>query len=221
MYGSVSFRALFSSRLMDRAIRIFRDECIHGMVVARMNPETWVDEHGDYLYRYAYSRLRDKSMTEDMVQETFLAAMGAKERFDGRRSERAWLMGILKHKIIDHIRKAVREIPVENTEFYDIENSPVFKAFGIATTNPPKWHFQPRKVLEQKEFWDVFTSCLTKLDGRMHTAFVLRELEGWTTEDICKELDVTANHLWVLLHRARAGLKGCLETNWMKLHNDS
>ncbi len=183
-----------------------------------MNPEKWLSDHGDFLFRYACVRVRDKSVAEDMVQETFLAAMKAMGRFDPNQSERAWLVGILRHKIVDHIRKAVREVVVENSEFADVENSLVFQAFGIPMVNPPRWKFSPRKVLEQKEFWDVFSGCVTKLEGRMHAAFVLKELEEESTEYICKELAIKPNHLWVLIHRARAQMKQCLELNWMKHH---
>ena len=72
-------------------------------------PETWVDKYGDLLYRYALSRIKDPSTAEDLVQETFLAALKARRTFRGRSSARTWLIAILKHKIVDHIRKRVRE----------------------------------------------------------------------------------------------------------------
>ena len=179
-----------------------------------MNPDQWVAQYGDFLYRYAYVRLRDKARAEDAVQETFLAAIKARERFKEGQSERAWLVGILRHKVIDTIRKSAREVSVEDTEAADFENSALFKVAGIPSVNQPRWKFSPRKALEQKEFWDVFSGCLTKLKNLMHSSFVLKELEGWTTEETCKELGINANHLWVLIHRARAQLKTCLEANW-------
>ncbi len=180
-----------------------------------MNPETWLSEHGDYLFRYAMVRLSNRSAAEDVVQETFLAAMKAKERFDGKSPVRAWLMGILKHKVVDYIRKASREIQIEDFEAAEITSSLSFKYIGI----PPggrhaTWRINPRKAFEQKEFWDVFSGCLSKLGGNMKAAFTLKELEGWTTEEVCKELQVQPNNLWVILHRARNALKECLETNW-------
>jgi RNA polymerase sigma-70 factor (ECF subfamily) len=185
-----------------------------------MNPDQWLEEHGDFLFRYARVRVRDMSVAEDMVQETFLAALKSMSRFEPGQSERAWLVGILRHKIVDYYRKSSREIPVENTEFADIENSSVFKAFGIPAVSPPRWKFSPRKALEQKEFMDAYAKCVSRLEGRMHAAYTLKELEEEETGDVCKELGITPNHLWVLVHRARAQLKLCLETNWLKHHEE-
>lgn len=183
-----------------------------------LNPERWIDEHADALYRYAITRVRDHSLAEDMVQETFHAALKSSTRFKPGFSERAWLMGILKHKVVDHIRKAVRETVVDQTEVLELEKSKLFQWSGIPTMRPEKWHVNPRRAFEQKEFWSVFQDCLSRLKPREHSAFVLRELEDEDTDAICKELDISPNHLWVMLHRARTGLKTCLETKWLKQH---
>ncbi|NIR14014.1 MAG: hypothetical protein GWN86_08695, partial [Desulfobacterales bacterium] len=70
-----------------------------------LDPEAWVDQYGDYLYRYAISRIHEPAVAEDLVQETLLAALQGKEGFKGRSSEKTWLTGILKYKIVDYIRK--------------------------------------------------------------------------------------------------------------------
>jgi len=186
-----------------------------------MNPETWLDEHGDYLFRYARTRLNNQATAEDVVQETFLAAMKAKERFDGRAPVRYWLLGILKHKIVDHIRKAVRETVVEDVEAPEIQNSAWYKAFGVPAEKPQPWHFNPRKAFEQKEFFGVLACCMAGLKGPPQRAFALRELEGRPTEEICKDLGITPNNLWVILHRARTQLKECLEEQWTKQHQET
>ncbi len=181
-----------------------------------LNPERWIDDHADVLYRYALTRVRDHSLAEDMVQETFHAALKSAGRYKPGLSERAWLMGILKHKVVDHIRKAVREVVVDQQEVIELEKSKLFQWVGVPTMRPEKWHVNPRRAFEQKEFWDVFQECLGRLKEREHQAFVLRELEDEDTESICKELAITPNHLWVVLYRARTALKTCLEINWLK-----
>lgn len=185
-----------------------------------LNPETWIDEHGDHLFRYAVVRLKNHAAAEDAVQETLLAAMKALDRFDGSRPIRAWLMGILKHKVVDHIRKAVRETSIEDLQPSGEESAFLMEHSGIATMRPPPWKFNPRKAFEQKEFWNVFTKCLEKLDERQHRAFVLKELEDEETEEVCKQMKITPNYLWVILHRAREQLKGCLSQNWVRAHED-
>ena len=67
------------------------------------DPESWVDQYGDFLHRFTLSRIKDLSIAEDLVQETFLAASKARKNFQGRSSARTWLIAILKHKIVDHI----------------------------------------------------------------------------------------------------------------------
>src|SRR4051812_6063295 len=70
---------------------------------------TWVDEHGDCLYRYALARVRKPDVAQDLVQETFLSAIRSYAKFAGQSSIRSWLCGILKHKICDYYRKLGRE----------------------------------------------------------------------------------------------------------------
>lgn len=178
------------------------------------NPEEWVSEHGDYLFQFAFVRLRNRAAAEDAVQETFLAGIKALARYDGKTPVRYWLRGILRHKVVDYIRKASREIAVDETEGNEILDSLKFKTFGIPTQHPPAWKFDPGHAYEQTEFWEVFYGCMSKLKEKTGLAFTLRELEGLSTEEICKELNLKPNNLWVVLHRARTQLKSCLEANW-------
>lgn len=178
------------------------------------SPDTWLQDHGDYLYRYAYVRLGNKAAAEDVLQDCFLAAIKGYDRFDGRVDVKYWLLGILKHKVVDHIRKASREVAVEDIEGVSREEEFRLNAFGITTTKPTPWQFDPRKAFEREEVRAALALCISKLKGTMHQVFTLRELEGWSTDDICKELNLNPNNLWVIIHRARAQLKTCLEKNW-------
>src|SRR5712691_3414975 len=94
------------------------------------DPGRWLGDHGDYLFKYASFRLRDDTAAEDAVQETFLAALKAYEKFEGRGSERTWLVGILKHKIIDHFRRITREAPIGQGEDEGPEHSEFFRETG-------------------------------------------------------------------------------------------
>src|SRR5262249_4571718 len=85
------------------------------------DPERWVDEHGDVLYRYALERVRKPEVAQDLVQETFLAAVRTHERFRGGSTVRSWLCGILKHKICDYYRKRGRETSFTDLEFLSDE----------------------------------------------------------------------------------------------------
>jgi RNA polymerase sigma-70 factor, ECF subfamily len=180
------------------------------------DPGTWVDEYGDYLYRYALMRLRNPTAAEDVVQETFLAGIKSLERYDGRAPVKFWLRGILRFKVVDYIRKDVREDPVEDVEGLDIKDSLLFKVSGIPTMRPSALTFDPHRDYEKTEFWEALASCMQGLRGNTQQAFALKVLEGMPTEDVCKVLGIAPNHLWVLTHRARQMLKACLKKSWMK-----
>ena len=184
------------------------------------NPESWVDRYGDFLYRFTLSRIKDSSIAEDLVQETFLAALKARKNFQGRSSARTWLIAILKHKIVDHIRKQVREQTSDKVEsiFNAAANDPADTSFndeGDWRIRPSKWATDPMKLYEQKEFMDVLYHCLGELPKRQAEAFMMREIDGFSTEEICKVLNISATNSWVMLYRARMWLRQCLENNWL------
>ena len=177
----------------------------------KINADKWVDEYGDSLFHFALARVKDRDVAEDLVQETFVAAVKAKARFKGHSSEKTWLFGILKHKVIDHYRRN------KSTLFArDLSNDPdnvdaFFNAKGGWQIRPAHWRTNPAKAQEAKEFLDHFYRCLSDLPQRSADAFVFREIDGLSTEEICTHLDITANNCWVLLYRARMLLRKCLE----------
>lgn len=190
-----------------------------GSYPSELSPaDTWVDQHGDYLFRYAMMRLRDRELAENLVQETFLAALKGRGSFGGRSSERTWMVGILKHKIIDHYRKDFRERPVTDLQTMQSDEEQTVDQFYDALGNPRKyprdWMPDPQAVLNSKEFWTVLHGCMEKLPKTTAAAFAMRELDAMDTAPICKELGITPTNLWVMLHRARLQLRACLETNW-------
>ncbi|QBG48720.1 sigma-70 family RNA polymerase sigma factor [Verrucomicrobia bacterium S94] len=178
--------------------------------------EAWVDEHGDALFSYALSRLQNRASAEDAVQETFLAAIRIQDQFSGKSSIRTWLIGILKHKIVDLIRKENREQPLDDTESIEVATELFFDRKGRWRVKPPEWNSHPGRLLEQKEFMAVLHQCLMHLPGRLHRLFVLRELECMDSEEICKDMGITSTNLWVMLYRARMQLRDCLTRNWFE-----
>ena len=163
-----------------------------------------------YLLRYASLQLRDRHAAEDAVQETLVAALAGEAGFAGRSNLRTWLTGILKHKIVDAIRRARRDSLAEGDDF-----DALFDESGHWAEPPAAWP-DPDASLQQKEFFGVLEQCLERLPARTAQAFMMREHLGFETADICKELGISATHCWVLLHRARMALRECLEANWFK-----
>lgn len=183
------------------------------------SPDEWVSQHGDYLFRFALVKLRDEHLAEDAVQETLLAALQGQKSFSGDSADRTWLVGILKHKIVDLIRKKVREPTLVNVdeplEFVQDElTEAMFDNSGHWVTPCQDWG-NPDKVLEQKRFWEILTECLKRLPPQLAMLYSLREISGMETEEICKDLNISPTNSWVMLHRARLGLKQCFEIHWL------
>ncbi len=176
------------------------------------DPARWLEQHGDALYAYALGRTRNVATAEDMVQETLLAAFTSRGAFKGDSAERTWLIGILKHKVIDYLRRQWREVRLEDEAVVsgDIETT-LFDERGHWQVDVRDWA-QPERALEREEFWDALRDCLAALPERLGRLFMLRELDGMETEELLQVLNISsANNLWVMLSRARLRLSQCLE----------
>jgi RNA polymerase sigma-70 factor, ECF subfamily len=186
-----------------------------------LDPERWVEEHGDVLFGFAAARVRDRASAQDLVQETFLAALKASEGFAGRSTERAWLFGILRNKLADYYRLQCREISIADLEARLSEEQEAFGARGLGKDGwvrrfaPKAWE-TPDQSLVSKEFQEVFERCLSRLPEKMGHVFLLREMDGVPSDEICKDLGVSPNNLWVMLHRGRMALRRCLEVHWFE-----
>jgi RNA polymerase sigma-70 factor (ECF subfamily) len=176
--------------------------------------------HRDYLYRYALLQLRDESRADDVVQETLLAAMENRAGFSGRAQLRTWLTGILKHKIVDVFRRQAREAPLPAAQAHGLERDAEFDDLHFDAQDRDHWRSfpqawgDPEQSLESKRFWEVFDACSKLMPPQVARVFVMREFMGLETEEICKELGITANNCWVMLYRARMNLRQCLELRW-------
>ncbi|MFN3751317.1 MAG: sigma-70 family RNA polymerase sigma factor [Thiobacillus sp.] len=174
--------------------------------------QTWLAEHGDYLFRVARRQLHSDEQAEDVVQETLLAALSAQDRYAGNASVRTWLTGILKHKIVDLIRRNVREVGLPLDEDGEEAVDLLFRQDGHWAEPLRPWG-NPHAELELSRLRRVLDECADRLKPVMAQVFSLRETGGMETEEICKELGITPTNCWVLLHRARLFMRQCLELN--------
>lgn len=163
-----------------------------------------------YLLRYARLQLRDAHAAEDAVQEALVAALAGEAGFGGRSNLRTWLTGILKHKIVDAIRRLSRESALAPDE----EGLQALFDERGHWVDPPRGWDDPDGLLEQKQFMAALEDCLARLPARTAQVFMMREHLGYETPEICKELGLTPTHCWVLLYRARVALRECLQQNW-------
>ena len=169
------------------------------------------------MLRFAHLQLRDQASAEDAVQETMLAALEGAARFAERAKLKTWAFSILRHKIVDIIRRRVREpihVPVDE-EIDGADFDPLFKSNGHwqRDSRPSDWG-NPEKSFENQNFWMVFEACLQRLPPATARVFMMREMLGLETSEICQELSMSSNNCWVVLHRARMALRLCLEQKW-------
>jgi RNA polymerase sigma-70 factor (TIGR02943 family) len=167
------------------------------------------------LLRVARLQLRNETWAEDAVSETMLAAMEGLAAFDGRSQIRTWVIGILKHKIIDQFRRRSREVSIESqqelAEGDALED--LFNDSGHRVTAPLEWG-DPEATMSRGEFFAILQACIDQLPAPLGRIFLLREWLEFDTAEICKEMMVTSTNCFVMLYRARLRLRECLDLNW-------
>ena len=169
-----------------------------------------IEGHRPYLMRYALAQLRDAQLAEEAVQEALLAALESLAGFEGKSSLRTWLTSILRFKVIDLQRRAISDrANLEHTDFNRLHN-----ARRSHWRTPPQTWSDPEAALDQRRFWEAFERCLDRLPAAGGRVFFKREVLGEETDAICKAESITPSNCWVILHRARLGLRACLEKNW-------
>lgn len=183
-----------------------------------LNPNFWVQKHADYLYNYALYKVSDMEMAQDLVQDTFVAALKAQFSFKGNSSERTWLVSILKRKIIDHYRRASVRKNTSNTDFSSPFNAEgVYQHHWSDEGQPGKWNIDPANDLEKDEFQRALALCMSLLPEQWRRVFHLKMMEESSGEEICKDLNITSSNLWVIIHRAKLKLRACIEKNWLEV----
>jgi RNA polymerase sigma-70 factor (TIGR02943 family) len=181
--------------------------------VHTLAPEKWVKSYSDYLYNYTITRVNNDDLAKDLVQDTFFAGLKSMKNFQGKASERTWLISILKRKIIDHYRKinsTKGKAEVRMNFYKDGDNAGEW----IEERVPNSWSSDTDKDLQNGELKLTLEQCIEKLPEKYSMVFKMKTIQGFETEEICKELDITASNLWVIIHRARTQLRRCMEDNW-------
>lgn len=171
--------------------------------------------HRAGLLRFARLQLRNQAWAEDAVSETLLVALSKPQAFQSRSQLKTWLVGILKHKVIDMLRLHGREISNsasddDNVDMLDLVG---FKPDGHFAEMPADWG-NPEQDLNNQQFMKIMDACVEKLPATQGRLFLMREWLELSVEEICKELNLTATNLYVQLHRARLRLRECLGLNW-------
>jgi RNA polymerase sigma-70 factor (TIGR02943 family) len=178
-----------------------------------LNTNKWIDNYADYLYNYSISRVNNSDLAKDLVQDTFFAGLKSAKNFQGKASERTWLVSILKRKIIDHYRKINSkkgQAEIRMSFYEDGEN----EGSWLEERVPQSWDNASEKKIENEELRNQLELCINKLPEKYAMVFRMKTIQEFETEEICKELGITSSNLWVIIHRARTQLRKCMEDNW-------
>ena len=178
-----------------------------------LNPDKWVDNYADYLYNYTIVRVNDAILAQDLISETFLAALKAKKNFKGEATERTWLISILKRKIIDHYRKSASA--KGKAEIRMSYQNPDSEGDWLEENASDPFDKTAEDEMENEELRLAIVACMATLNERHAEIFKLKTINGIDTDVICKEFNITPSNLWVIIHRARKSLMECLEKNWL------
>ena len=186
------------------------------MAENNLNPDSWVDKYADYLFNYAVARVSDAEIAKDLVQETFLAGLKSAKNFQGAAAERTWLIAILKRKVIDYYRKInSKKGKAEVRITYSNQSDSAGDWLEENVADP--FSTLENDEIENEELGLAIQECISKLPKKQSAVFVMKTIRGLSTEDICNELGINPSNLWVMVHRARTSLMGCLNENWFKL----
>lgn len=186
-----------------------------------LEPQLWVESYGDYLYNYAIVRVNDDEKASDLVQETFLAGLKARENFQGKSSERTWLISILKRKIIDTYRKNASSRESSMSEYQEdisdgdyYRSEEPFKGKWLEGRGPHSHSIMPEGALEQEELRAIIELCISLLPPNLASVFIMKLIDETESAEVCKELEISSSNLWVMLHRARLKMRECIESKW-------
>ena len=183
------------------------------MTKHQLHPNTWVDSYSDYLFNYAVARVSDLEVAKDLVQETFFAGLKSAKNYKGDAAERTWLIAILKRKVIDHYRKTnSKKGKAEVRMSYSAQNDSEGDWLEEQVADP--FSSFENDAIENEELRLAIQECIDKLPKKQSLVFTMKTIRNMSTEDICNELKINPSNLWVMMHRARTALIGCLNQNW-------
>ena len=188
------------------------------------NPENWVDQFSEEFFRFAMYRVKNHEVAEDLVQETFLSGLKSLDKFRRDCPEKSWLYNILRNKIIDHFRKKTNQEIKQSSSPVESEDDSFYHQFfqkdgkmaghWMDASAPQSWDISADQILEREEFMQFLMLCMSLLPETWSKVFSLKNIDDYTTKEICKELDITPSNLWTIIHRAKLQLRGCLEKRW-------
>lgn len=175
-----------------------------------INASELVEQHADYLLAFALTKINDRDLAKDFVQDTFLSALKHLDTFEGKSSIRTWLTSILNRKIIDYWRKAETRYTDPVSSFFNSEGN----GSWILEKKPSGRLAEFEEEYMQAETHDELLDCIEKLPKNWSDILTTKYFEEKKGDEICKDFNITSSNLWVIIHRAKLLLRECLENKW-------
>ena len=174
----------------------------------------WVDEFTDEMLNWAIYKTSDLEVAKDLVQETFVIAATKLDTFERKSSPKTWLMGILRHKIIDHyrakVRKPIQQSQLENDHYFDNNEH------WADSAKPNIWEEEDSQLLDNDDFLEILKQCIEALPEKWNFCIQAKYLMDKKGEDICQELEISPTNFWQIVHRSKLKLRECIENNWIE-----
>lgn len=179
----------------------------------------WVHQYTDDMLSWAFYKIGQAEVAEDVVQEAFLSAFNNLDKFEGRSQPKTWLFSILRNKIIDHYRKAYRkEYPSDTMTIQQaIQGTDGYFDDNGHWSSSPKGHAlweSENHLLDDPEFLEIMKSCMEDLPTQWRLILDAKYIVTNTADEICQEFKITKSNYWQIVHRSKLLLKKCLEKNW-------
>jgi len=174
----------------------------------------WLNEYGDELYSWAFYKTSNKETSEDLVQETFIAAFINFDKFQEKSAPKTWLFSILKNKIIDFYRKKSKEFSISYADY----SNPIKQSDDLFNEDEG-WNtisdITSQNWLDNPEFNAILSNCIKKLPENWRFIIQSKYILDNDSKQICQELDITTSNYWQIMHRSKLLLKKCIEFNWI------
>jgi RNA polymerase sigma-70 factor (ECF subfamily) len=175
------------------------------------------DRLGPSMLRFARSFVSSQAVAEEVVQETWLGVLKGLDRFEGRSSLKTWIFRILANMARTRGERESRSVPFSSLAGAEGDEPAVdpsrFGPEGMWLAPPDSWEDVPEERLLAKETLSAIEAAIALLPGAQRTVISLRDVAGWSADDVCNVLDISETNQRVLLHRARSKVRRALEAH--------
>ncbi len=175
-----------------------------------------LDRHHTAMIRLAARYVPNEAVAEEVVQETWLAVLRGLRAFEGRASLKTWIFRILANRARSRATREARVVPFAELASAEDEQSDAdlerrFSADGQWTDPPTDWRVHsPEALVLRQEVMQHLATALEALPPAQRTVVTLRDVDGWSSEEVCESLEISEGNQRVLLHRARTRLRAAL-----------